>query len=40
MVRTRYVELSELELKSIWKCLNIMLVCVIKYKLLIQDYSE
>jgi hypothetical protein len=38
MVRTRYTELSEAELDAIWKCINTMLVCVIKYKLLNQDH--
>jgi uncharacterized protein YeeX (DUF496 family) len=40
MVRTRYKELSEAELDAIWKCINTMLVCVIKYKLLVQDHSN
>jgi uncharacterized protein YeeX (DUF496 family) len=40
MVRTRYTELSKDELDDIWKCTNIMLVCVIKYKLLVQDHSD
>jgi hypothetical protein len=38
MVRTRYIELSEAELDSLWKCTNIMLICVIKYKLLVHDH--
>jgi hypothetical protein len=39
-VRTRYTFLSKDELNSIWNCINIMLVCVIKYKLLVQDHTN
>jgi uncharacterized protein YeeX (DUF496 family) len=40
MVRSGYTELSEDELNAIWKCINSMLVCVIKYKLLVQDHTK
>jgi hypothetical protein len=40
MVRTRYTELSKAELDAIWKYINTMLVCVIKYKLLIHDHAN
>ena len=39
-IRSRYKDLSDDELDRIWKCINNMLQCVIKYKILKNEFKQ